>query len=86
MRSKQYVPEFWAPMTIDAGGQSVSCNFGCDDETGPDAPLCIIPTQAKHAVEDPVGVKDKPNVMTQWLDLLTSAGARILLGSVDISS
>jgi hypothetical protein len=43
------------------------------------APLCVIPTQAKHVVEDPAGVKDKPNVMTEWLDLLSSRGANIVL-------
>ena len=79
MDSKQYSPEFWTPMMIGAKGQYVSCNFGSDDEMAENAPLCIIPTQAKDVVEDPVNVLEKPNVMTHWLDLLTAAGAKILL-------
>ena len=66
-------------MMIEANGQYVSCNFGSDDDVTDDAPLCIIPTQARDAVEDPVNVLEKPNVMTHWLDLLTAAGAKILL-------
>ena len=31
------------------------------------------------AVEDPVNTLEKPNVMTPWLDLLTAAGAKVLL-------
>lgn len=76
--SKQYVPGFWTPTTIESGGQTISCNFGSDSEVL-DGPLCIIPTQAIGAVEDPVNVLEKPNVMTHWLDLLSAAGAKILL-------
>ena len=79
MNSKQYVPAFWTPMMIEANGQYVSCNFGSDEDVADDVPLCIIPTQARDAVEDPVSVLEKPNVMTHWLDLLTAAGAKILL-------
>ena len=79
MGSKQYVPEFWTPMMIWAKGQYELCNFGSDDDGAEDAPLCIIPTHAKDVVKDPVNVLEKPNVMTHWLDLLTAAGARILL-------
>ena len=79
LNSKQYDPNFWTPMTIEANGQAVLCNFGCDDEVPADAPLCIIPTQALDAVKDPVNTLEKPNVMTPWLDLLTAAGAKILL-------
>ena len=79
MESKQYVPKFWTPMTIGAKGQYVSCNFGSDDDVAEDALLCIIPTQAREVVEDPVNVLEKPNVMTHWLDLLTAEGAKILL-------
>ena len=79
LNSKQYDPKFWTPMTIEADGQSVLCNFGCDDEVAEDAPLCIIPTQALDAVKDPVNTLEKPNVMTPWLDLLTAAGAKVLL-------
>lgn len=77
--SKQYDPNFWTPLTIDANGQSVLCNFGCDDQVPAGAPLCIIPSQALDAVRDPVNTIEKPNVMTPWLDLLTAAGAKILL-------
>ena len=76
--SKQYAPEFWTPTTIESGGQAIACNFGCDSEVL-DGPLCIIPTQAIDAVEDPVNVLEKPNVITHWLDLLSAAGAKILL-------
>ena len=79
MNSKQYDPDFWTRMTIEANGQSVLCNFGCDDWVAEDAPLCVIPTQAVDAVQDPVNTLEKPNVMTPWLDLLTAAGAKILL-------
>ena len=77
--SKQYAPDFWNPMTIEAGGQPVLCNLGCDDHVPDDAPLCVIPTQAIDAVKDPVNTLEKPNVMTPWLDLLTAAGAKVLL-------
>ncbi len=77
--SKQYVSRFWTPLTIEANGQVVSCNFGCDEEVAEDAPLCVIPTQAVEVVEDPAATLEKPNVMTPWLDLLTAAGAKILL-------
>ena len=76
--SKQYLPGFWTLTTIDSGGQTITCNFGCDSEAI-DGPLCIIPTQAIHAVENPIDVLEKPNVMTHWLDLLSAAGAKILL-------
>ncbi len=79
MVSKQYVPEFWTPMTIESKGQFVSCNLGLDEEVAEDAPLCIIPTQSREVVADPANVLEKPNVMTHWLDLLTAAGAKILL-------
>ncbi len=79
MESKQYVPEFWTPITIESKGQFVSCNLGLDEEVAEDAPLCIIPTQSREVVADPVNVLEKPNVMTHWLDLLTAAGAKVLL-------
>ena len=79
MHSRQYDPNFWTPTIIEAGGQSVLCNFGCDDQVPDDAPLCVIPTQAIAAVKDPVNTLEKPNVMTPWLDLLTAAGAKVLL-------
>ena len=46
---------------------------------GENATLCLIPTQAKNVVADPASLKEKPNVMSQWLDRLTAAGASILL-------
>lgn len=79
MPSKQYVPEFWTPFEIQVGDQKVTCNLGTDSDVAEDASLCIIPTQARNVVEDPAGTTEKPNVMTQWLDMLTDAGARILL-------
>ena len=57
----------------------MSCNFNAEPKGGPDTTLCIIPTQAKSVVEDPVGLEKKPNVMSQWLDRLTAAGLSILL-------
>ena len=79
MNSRQYDPKFWTLMTIESNGQPVLCNFGCDEQVPEDAPLCVIPTQALDAVQDPVNTLEKPNVMTPWLDLLTAAGAKILL-------
>ena len=38
-----------------------------------------MPTQAKNVVADPASLREKPNVMSQWLDRLTAAGASILL-------
>ena len=78
MTSRQYVQEAWRPVTVRRGGQSVVCNFNPAPGAG-DATLCIIPTQAREVVEDPVGLRRKPNVMSQWLDRLTAAGAGVLL-------
>ncbi len=78
MKSRQYVQEAWHPVTIRRRGQSVVCNFNPAPCAG-SATLCIIPTQARKVVEDPVGLKKKPNVMSQWLDRLTVAGANVLL-------
>ena len=78
MKSRQYVQEAWHPVTIRRGGQSVVCNFNPARGAG-SATLCIIPTQARKVVEDPVGLERKPNVMSQWLDRLTAAGTSVLL-------
>ena len=76
--SRQYVQEAWHPVTIRRSGQSVVCNLNPAPGAG-SATLCIIPTQSRKVVEDPVGLKKKPNVMSQWLDRLTAAGANVLL-------
>ena len=78
MRSRQYVQEAWHPVTVRRGGQSVVCNFN-PAPGAKSATLCIIPTQVRKVVEDPVGLKRKPNVMSQWLDRLTAAGSNVLL-------
>lgn len=78
MTSRQYLEEAWHPVTIRRSGQSVVCNFNPAPGAG-SATLCIVPTQARKVVEDPVGLKRKPNVMSQWLDRLTVAGTNVLL-------
>ena len=78
MESRQYVQEAWHPVTICRRGQSVVCNLNPAPGAG-SATLCIIPTQARKVVEDPVGLRKKPNVMSQWLDRLTAAGINVLL-------
>ena len=78
MKSRQYVEQAWRPVTIHGGGQTVVCNLNPAPGAGSPT-LCIIPTQARRVVEDPVGLKRKPNVMAQWLDRLTAAGASVLL-------
>ena len=77
--SKQYTESFWTPFTMDIPGEPVLCNFGSDSQIREDAPLCIIPTQDTDSVKDPANTLEKPNVMTHWIDLLTGAGAKILL-------
>ena len=79
LSSRQYITEAWSPLTVEVDGDSMLCNFNPDLQLGPDATLCVIPTQAKAVVEDPVRMKVKPNVMSEWLDRLTAAGASILL-------
>ncbi len=79
MGSRQYIEEAWTRFSVTAGDESVLCNFNGDPGRGGDATLCVIPTQARGVVEDPVSMKEKPNVMTQWLDRLTAAGASTLL-------
>ena len=78
MRSRQYLEEAWHPVKIHRSGQSAVCNLNPSPNVN-SSTLCIIPTQAKNVVEDPVGLKKKPNVMSQWLDRLTAAGTSILL-------
>ena len=78
MESRQYVEEAWHPVTVRGGGHVVVCNFNPAPDSG-SATLCMIPTQARKVVEDPVGLKRKPNVMAQWLDRLTAAGTNVLL-------
>ena len=78
MDSRQYQKDAWYPITVNGEGQSVSCNFNPSPDRD-SSTLCIIPTQAKDVVENPAGLKEKPNVMSQWLDRLTAAGANILL-------
>ena len=60
-------------------GELVSCNFNANPELGGEAALCVIPTHRLPVVEDPVRMKVKPNVMSEWLDRLTARGAGILL-------
>ena len=77
--SRQYIREAWQPYTLDLENEEISCNLNPNPDSGEDATLCLIPTQAKHVVADPASLKEKPNVMSQWLDRLTAAGAAILL-------
>ena len=77
--SRQYIREAWQPYTLDLENEEISCNLNPNPDSGEDAILCLIPTQAKNVVADPASLKEKPNVMSQWLDRLTAAGAGILL-------
>ena len=77
--SRQYVPEAWRPYTLELGNEEILCNLNTAPGSGGDATLCLVPTQARHVVADPASLKEKPNVMSQWLDRLSAAGASILL-------
>ena len=77
--SRQYIEDAWEPCLIPADGDLVSCNFNANPELGGQATLCVIPTHRLPVVEDPVRMKVKPNVMSEWLDRLTARGAGILL-------
>ncbi len=77
--SRQYVREAWRPYTLELGNEEILCNLNPAPGSGGDATLCLVPTQARHVVADPASLKEKPNVMSQWLDRLTAAGAGILL-------
>ena len=79
LNSRQYIEEAWEPCRILVDGDLMSCNFNANPELGGRAALCVIPTQALAVVEDPVRMKIKPNVMSEWLDRLTAKGAGILL-------
>ena len=79
LNSRQYIEEAWEPCRILVDGDLMSCNFNANPELGGRAALCVIPTQALAVVEDPVRMKVKPNVMSEWLDRLTARGAGILL-------
>ena len=79
LNSRQYIEEAWEPCLIPADGELVSCNFNANPELGGEAALCVIPTHRLPVVEDPVRMKVKPNVMSEWLDRLTARGAGILL-------
>ena len=79
LHSRQYIEEAWEPCRIRVDGDLMSCNFNANAELGGRATLCVIPTQALAVVEDPVRMKIKPNVMSEWLDRLTARGAGILL-------
>ena len=77
--SRQYVPGAWRPYILEHGDEEILCNLNPAPGSGGDSTLCLIPTQARHVVADPASLKEKPNVMSQWLDRLTAAGADILL-------
>lgn len=77
--SRQYVPEAWRSYALEHGNEEILCNLNPAPGSGADATLCLIPTQAWRVVADPASLKEKPNVMSQWLDRLTAAGASILL-------
>ena len=77
--SRQYIREAWQPYTLNGENGEILCNLNPEPGTNGDATLCLIPTQAKNVVADPASLKEKPNVMSQWLDRLTAAGAGILL-------
>ena len=77
--SRQYIREAWQPYTLKRGNEEILCNLNPAPGSNGDATLCLIPTQAKNVVADPASLKVKPNVMSQWLDRLTAAGASILL-------
>ncbi len=79
LNSRQYIEEAWEPCRILVDGDLMSCNFNANPDLGAKATLCVIPTQALAVVEDPVRMKIKPNVMSEWLDRLTAKGAGILL-------
>ena len=77
--SRQYIREAWQPYTLNCENEQILCNLNPEPGSEGDATLCLIPTQAKNVVADPASLKEKPNVMSQWLDRLTAAGASILL-------
>ena len=79
MDSRQYIPEAWSQFAISSDNRQIICNLNYAAEIGPHAPICLIPTQALNVVKDPVGLKEKPNVMSQWLDRLPASGCSILL-------
>jgi len=55
------------------------CNFNPDPERGAEATMCVIPTQSREVVEHPERMKEKPNVMSEWIDRFTAGGAGVLL-------
>jgi len=55
------------------------CNLNPEPNSGWEASLCLIPTQARNVVADPASLREKPKVMSQWLYRLTAARADILL-------
>ena len=77
MKFRRDVQDAWRPVTVRRGGQSVVCNFNPAPGAG-SATLCIVPTQAGN-VEDPVGLEQEPDVVSQWVDRLTAAGTSVLL-------
>ena len=77
--SRQYIREAWQPYILNSENKEILCNLNPEPGAGENATLCLIPTQAKNVVADPASLKEKPNVMSQWLDRLTAAGASILL-------
>ncbi len=77
--SRQYIREAWQPYTLNSEKEEILCNLNPEPNSGGDATLCLMPTQARNVVADPASLKEKPNVMSQWLDRLTAAGASILL-------
>lgn len=77
MKSLRHVEEAWHPVTVRRSGQSVACSLRSAPDPG-SATLCIIPTQA-DAVEDRVGPQRQPDVVSNWVDRLTAAGASVLL-------
>lgn len=77
--SRQYIREAWQRYTVYSENEEILCNLNQESGSEGNATLCLIPTQAKNVVADPASLREKPNVMSQWLDRLTAAGAGILL-------
>lgn len=77
--SRQYIPDAWRPYIISGGDEEILCNVNPAPGSDRRTTLCVMPTQAKSVVADPASLKEKPNVMSQWLDRLTGAGTSILL-------
>lgn len=75
---RHYQADAWEPFDVETDYETIVCNFNPDPDLGSEATLCVLPT-ALETVEDPMRLRERANVTSEWLDRLTPRGCSVLL-------